>query len=111
MPGGGEKENKCMHARGEQEDRRGPRGKGERERIGKNARTESEQGRKEGDTMMEDRREVGRPRKDEQTKYIRISLASVKTSDDAPLEIFLAATYRLLSSPGDSSRGRRVTIN
>ncbi|TGZ38400.1 hypothetical protein DBV15_06749 [Temnothorax longispinosus] len=57
------------------------------------ARTESEQGREEGDTMMEDRREVGRPRKDEQTKCIRISLASVKTSDGAPLEIFLVVAY------------------
>lgn len=61
--------------------------------------------------MMEDRREVGRPRKDEQTKCIRISLASVKTSDGASLEIFLVVAYRLRSSPGDSSRGRCVTIN
>lgn len=44
--------------------------------------------------MMEDRREVGRPRKDEQTECIRISLASVKTSDGASLEIFLAVAYR-----------------
>lgn len=43
--------------------------------------------------MMEDRREVGRPRKDEQTKCIRISLASVKTSDGASLEIFLVVAY------------------
>lgn len=47
--------------------------------------------------MMEDRREVGRPRKDEQTKCIRISLASVKTSDGATLEIFSVTTY--LPSP------------
>lgn len=95
MSDGGEKENKCMRARGRA---RGSKRAERKRREGadgrKSARTESEQGRRERDTMMEDRREVGRPRKDEQTKYIRISLASVKTSDDAPLEIFLAATYR-----------------
>lgn len=89
----GEKENKCMHAEGEPEEGRKER-KTERRRT---ARTESEQGREEGDMMMEDWREVGRPRKDEQTKCIRISLASVKTSDGASLEIFLVVAYRLRS--------------
>lgn len=50
--------------------------------------------------MMEDRREVGRPRRDEQTECIRISLASVKTSDGASLEIFLVV-----------ASGRRRTIH
>lgn len=94
------KKNKCMHAKGEPKNRKGPKRKGRcREGgWGKNARTESEQGQEDGDTMMENRREVGRPRKDEQTKCIRISLASVKTSDGASLEIFLVTTYRLWSS-------------
>jgi len=74
-------------------------------------RTESGQGREEGNAMMENRREVGRPRKYEQTKCIRISLASVKTSDGASLEIFLVVVYRLWPSPGNSSSGRCVTIN
>lgn len=97
-----------MHAGGSKRaERRGREGG-----IGKKARTESEQGRKEGDTMMEDRREVGRPRRDEQTKCIRISLASVKTSDDAPLEIFLVATYLPGCRPRAIHRAsRRVTIN
>jgi len=78
-----------MHAEGEPEEDRKERKTKRRQTV----RTESEQGREEGDTMMEDRREVGRPRKDEQTKCIRISLASVKTSDGASSEIFLVVTY------------------
>ena len=85
------------------------RSKGKEDGEKADVRTESEQG--EGNAMMENRREVGRLRKDEQTKCIRISLASVKTSDGASLEILLVVAYRLWPSPGNSSSGRCVTIN